>query len=117
MSTAKPTSPDAAPLVVAAKQMAFDHARAGLAALATKGKGYDRLIDAMNRLPRPAMMLMTVALFAYATIDPAGFTARMLVLEKVPDQLWWLQGAVVTYFFGAREAHYLRQRKAPKAAD
>lgn len=117
MSTAKPTKSSAAPLVAAAKQMAFDRASTGLAALVPKGKGYDRLIDAMNRLPRPAMMLMTVALFAYATLDPAGFAARMMVLEKVPDQLWWLQGAVVTLFFGAREAHYLRLRKTPKAAD
>lgn len=112
MNTAKPSRPRAAQLGAAAGQAAFDHANAGLEALAVKGKGYDRLIDALNRLPRPAMMLLTVALFAYATLDPAGFAARMQVLDQVPDPLWWLQGAVVTYFFGAREAHYLRLRKA-----
>ena len=74
---------------------------------------YDQLIDAMNRLPRPALMILTVALFAYAALDPAGFAARMRALAAVPEPLWWMQGAVVTFYFGAREAHYARQGKKP----
>ncbi len=74
---------------------------------------YDQLIDAMNRLPRPALMILTVALFAYAALDPAGFAARMRALAAVPETLWWMQGAVVTFYFGAREAHYVRQGKKP----
>ncbi len=74
---------------------------------------YDQLIDAMNRLPRPALMILTVALFAYAALDPAGFAARMRALAAVPEPLWWMQGAVVTFYFGAREAHYVRQGKKP----
>ena len=83
--------------------------------LATLGN-YDRLVDALNRLPRPALMVVTVALFAYAAIDPAGFALRMEALNGVPEPLWWLQGAVVTFYFGAREAHYHRQvqAKTPK---
>ena len=76
-------------------------------------KGYDKLIDAMNRLPRPALMILTVALFAYAALDPAGFAARMRALAAVPEPLWWMQGAVVTFYFGARETHYARQGKKP----
>jgi predicted membrane protein len=77
------------------------------------GPRYDQIIDAMNRLPRPALMILTVALFAYASLDPAGFAARMAALSAVPEPLWWMQGAVVTFYFGAREAHYIRQGKAP----
>ena len=74
---------------------------------------YDQVIDAMNRLPRPALMILTVALFSYAALDPDGFAARMQALSAVPEPLWWMQGAVVTFYFGARETHYARQGKKP----
>ena len=77
---------------------------------------YDQIIDSLNRLPRPVLILLTVALFAYAVFDPSGFSARMEALSRVPEPLWWMQGAVVTFYFGAREAHYLRKAKLPKAA-
>lgn len=83
----------------------------GLPSAKGRSARYDQLIDAMNRLPRPAMMILTVALFAYAALDPAGFAARMQALAAVPEPLWWMQGAVVTFYFGAREAHYARQGK------
>jgi hypothetical protein len=31
-------------------------------------------------------------------------------LNAVPEPLWWLLGAVVAFYFGAREAHYFRAR-------
>ncbi|WP_101068100.1 holin family protein [Roseovarius salinarum] len=63
---------------------------------------FDRLIDALNRLPRPAMAFGTLALFATAMADPAWFAARMQGLALVPEPLWWLLGAVVSFYFGAR---------------
>lgn len=111
MAIIRPTRKDVQRAAGAVRQEAFEKASEGLAALNLSGKGYDRIIDAMNRLPRPAMMLLTVALFGYASLDPAGFAARMQALAEVPEPLWWLQGAVLTLFFGAREAHYLRLRK------
>ena len=76
---------------------------------------FDRFVDALNRLPRPVMALGTVGLFSYAMIDPIGFTTRMQGLNYVPDPLWWLLGAVVSFYFGAREMHHFRQRKQPLA--
>jgi hypothetical protein len=76
--------------------------------------GYDALIDALNRLPRPLLALATVALFAVAAINPAWFEARMTALALIPQPLWWLAGAVITMFFGSREAFYHRQTP-PKA--
>lgn len=72
---------------------------------------FDRSVDALNRLPRPVMALGTVSLFSYAMADPIGFTTRMQGLDYVPDPLWWLLGAVVSFYFGAREMHHFRQRK------
>ena len=90
----------------------------GLSAMKNLSARYDQVMDAINRLPRPALMILTVALFAYAALDPVGFAARMQALASVPEPLWWMQGAVVTFYFGAREAHYVRQGKkpAPKAS-
>ena len=34
-------------------------------------------------------------------------------LALVPEPLWWLLGAIVSFYFGAREAHYIRQRNGP----
>ena len=71
-------------------------------------KGYDKLIDAMNRLPRPTLALMTLAIFFVAGFNPVWFEARMQALAAVPEPLWWIIGAVITFFFGARETHYMR---------
>lgn len=64
--------------------------------------GFDRVMDALNRLPRPFMALGIFALMATAMIDPVWFAARMDALGQIPEPLWWLFGAVVSLFFGAR---------------
>lgn len=73
---------------------------------------YDRMIDGLNRLPRPCLALGTLGLFVYAMAEPEGFSRRMRGLAEVPEPLWWLLGAVVSFHFGAREAYYLRGRRA-----
>jgi hypothetical protein len=69
---------------------------------------FDSAVNGLNRLPRPFLALGTVGLFAYAMIDPVSFSARMMGLNAVPEPLWWLLGAVVAFYFGARETHYFR---------
>lgn len=78
---------------------------------------FDSFVNGLNRLPWPLLALATPALFGYAMWDPAGFTLRMRGLAEVPEPLWWLLGAVVAFYFGARETHYMRAgRGAPGAA-
>jgi Holin of 3TMs, for gene-transfer release len=74
--------------------------------------GYDRAVDAVNRLPRPVAALLALALFLDAAIEPVAFAQRMQILATIPEPLWWLIGAVLTFFFGARETHYLRRSDA-----
>lgn len=83
----------------------FQHAGPGL---------FDRAINALNRLPRPMLALGTLGLFVFAMVDPAAFSARMVGLDAVPDPLWWLLGAIVSFYFGAREMHYVRSGPAPR---
>ena len=63
---------------------------------------YDRVIDGLNRLPRPAMALGVLFLIGSAMVDPVWFATRMQGLALVPDPLWWLLGAIVSFYFGAR---------------
>lgn len=71
---------------------------------------FDRFVNGLNRLPRPFLAFGTLGLFVYAMIDPVGFARRMVGLNYVPEPLWWLLGAIVGFYFGAREAHYFRTR-------
>lgn len=80
----------------------FAHARPGW---------FDCLVNGLNRLPRPMLAVGTLGLFTYAMVDPPGFTVRMRGLAEVPEPLWWLLGAVVAFYFGAREAHHLREHR------
>lgn len=69
---------------------------------------FDGLINGLNRLPRPMLALGTLGLFIFAMVDPVAFSERMVGLDAVPEPLWWLLGAIVSFYFGARELHYLR---------
>ena len=71
---------------------------------------FDRAVNGLNRLPRPLLAFGTIGLFIYAMVDPVRFAARMVGLNAVPEPLWWLLGAVVAFYFGARESYYFRGR-------
>jgi hypothetical protein len=87
------------------------------AEFASVGSGwFDRFVNGLNRLPRPMLALGTLALFVYAMVEPAGFSTRMQGLSLVPEPLWWLLGAVVGFYFGARELHHRRERTVARPA-
>jgi len=63
---------------------------------------FDQMVDGLNRLPRPVMAFGVIGLFVSAAIDPVWFGARMVGVAQVPEPLWWLLGAIVSFYFGAR---------------
>jgi len=73
---------------------------------------FDSFMNGLNRLPRPLLTMGTLGLFVYAMAAPVGFSRRMEGLQLVPEPLWWLLGAIVSFYFGARELHYQRVRSA-----
>ncbi len=75
------------------------------------GGRYDRLIDGINRLPRPALAFGAIALLVFAMVDPNAFALRMAALKAAPVELWWILGAVIATHFGAREAYHQRHLK------
>ena len=55
-------------------------------ALPRKGV-FDRLMDGLNRLPRPLLAYGTIGLFIVAMVDPVWFTSRMQGIAVVPEPL------------------------------
>ena len=67
------------------------------------GRGrFNIIMDAVNRLPRPLMTFGALGLMAAAMVDPIWFGARMTGLALVPEPLWWILGAIVSFYFGSR---------------
>ncbi|MES2549528.1 MAG: 3TM-type holin, partial [Pseudomonadota bacterium] len=67
-------------------------AEAQMAALRQLGEEYqhpalswfDRMVNGLNRLPRPCLAFGTLGLFTYAMVDPVAFAQRMVGLNAVP---------------------------------
>ncbi len=70
-------------------------------AVARTGR-FDRFMDGLNRVPRPLMAFGTIGLCITAMVNPIWFAARMQGIALVPEPLWWLMGAIVSFYFGAR---------------
>ncbi len=63
---------------------------------------FDRVMDGVNRLPRPMMALGCLGLMISAMVNPIWFAERMTGIALVPEPLWWLLGVIVSFYFGAR---------------
>lgn len=72
---------------------------------------FDSLIDGINRLPRPVIVVMVIAYFLTAWVDPIEFQVINLSLDGIPENMWWIAGAIITFFFGAREMGKSRDQK------
>ena len=47
------------------------------------------------------MAFGVLGLFIAAMVDPIWFADRMAGLSLVPEPLWWLLGAIVSFILGA----------------
>ena len=63
---------------------------------------FDRMVDGLNRLPRPILAFGTIGLFVAAMAEPVWFATRIQGVALIPEPLWWLMGAIVSFYFGAR---------------
>ena len=77
---------------------------------------FDRFMDGLNRLPRPALALGTLGLFVSAMVSPLWFAERMQGIALVPEPLWWLLGVIVSFYFGARHQVKAQQFQRDVAA-
>ena len=87
---------------------------------------FDSLIDGLNRLPRPVFAFGTIYLFIMCWNDPEAFVAGAVNLELMPQEMWWILGTIVVFFFGGRlhkdfgkykiQKDVLQKYQAPSAA-
>ncbi len=73
-------------------RMAEGGPEAGLRLAPRERAAYDRVIDGLNRLPRPVMAVGTLALIGAALVAPDWFAGRMEALAAMPEALWWIMG-------------------------
>ena len=49
--------------------------------------------------------------FSKAYLDPKGFQILNIALDTVPERMWWIMSAVVSFYFVAREFQKSRDTK------
>jgi hypothetical protein len=72
---------------------------------------WDAFVDGLNRLPRPTLVILVLGYFVLAYADPTEFQILNTALEGVPRPAWYLLGAIVAFYFGARELDKGRKTK------
>lgn len=63
---------------------------------------FDRFMDGLNRLPRPALVLGLVWLLVATVRDPARMAEVFEAWAILPAEVWVIFGIVVTFYFGGR---------------
>lgn len=63
---------------------------------------FDRFMDGVNRVPRPAIVLGLLGLLVWTPIDPEGAAKTFSAWAALPTGYWALMSVVVSFYFGAR---------------
>jgi hypothetical protein len=64
---------------------------------------FDRFMDGVNRVPRPAIVLGLLGLLVWTPIDPDGAAKTFAAWAALPEGFWVIFGVIVTFFFGGRD--------------
>lgn len=90
----------------------FQHQRRGL---------FDRFVDGLNRLPRPAMALGIIFTIVWTFVDPEYMAIVYQTMSIIPEYVLGLFGIIITFYFGgraqAKELGALSRALPPGAAD
>lgn len=84
----------------------FQHKRTGR---------FDRFVDALNRLPRPMMVMGVFGLLVYTPIDPVHMAEVFASWALIPNGMWAIIATVVAFYFGGRQQLYEQNFQAQLA--
>jgi hypothetical protein len=96
------------PNAEASAARAFDLDAAALAQLSAEfhqrqaRTWFDVLVDGLNRLPRPLMVITVFGLLIWTAIDPIRMAEVFTAWAIIPAGLWAIIGVIVSFFFGGR---------------
>lgn len=76
---------------------------------------FDSLINGLNRLPRPLMVVWILYYFWLSWGDPGQFARINTGLSTVPEKMWEFLLIVVGFYFGLREFSHWREASKFKA--
>jgi len=71
---------------------------------------WDSFVDGLNRLPRPTLAFLVIAYFVLSYADPTQFQLVNVGLDTIPNAMWGLLSAVVSFYFVARELKKRRDK-------
>ena len=63
---------------------------------------FDIMMDGINRIPRPLFAISVWGIFVWCALAPENFARSMVALKLMPEYMWYLCSAVITFFFGSR---------------
>lgn len=72
---------------------------------------WDSFWDGINRMPRPLIVISIFWYFAFSYYNPIEFQVLNIALQTVPEEMWWIMSAIVSFYFVAREFSKSRQTK------
>lgn len=72
---------------------------------------WDSLWDGINRMPRPLIVIIIFWYFSLSYRNNINFQELNVALDTVPDRMWWIMSAVVSFYFVAREFQKGRDTK------
>ncbi len=86
----------------------------------TRQRGaFDRMMDGVNRMPRPLLVLGVFGILVWTSIDPIASAQVFTSWAIIPTEFWYVVLAIVTFYFGGRyqtKANEMQARLASVAA-
>lgn len=75
---------------------------------------FDSFVDGMNRLVRPMYSYGMAYLFFMCWTDPVRFATGAENLTLIPREMWFIEGTIITFFFGGRLYKDFGKYKVPE---
>ena len=73
---------------------------------------FDRLMDGVNRMPRPLLVMGVFGLLVWTARDPVGASKVFTSWAIIPSEFWYVVLAIVTFYFGGRYQAKVQEMQA-----
>lgn len=64
---------------------------------------WDSLVDGLNRLPRPLLVLGVFGMLVWTVVDPIFMARVFTAWAIIPTPVWGLMMVIMTFYFGGRQ--------------
>lgn len=71
---------------------------------------WDSFWDGLNRMPRPVMVVLVLVYFMLSYFNQIEFQKINLSLDTVPENMWFILGSIIAFYFGSR--HFQKKHES-----